>query len=438
MKTTIGYNNKGGLAVCKEEDGSPLFDIGYAERDPLRTWHTKQTVEACLADREIQFNTVDGKVMLDGEAVDLEGLYLELASQYRINFQPRPTAKALEQLAMQNPFDPLKDLLLKLEEERKDVERIRIDNLATRYLGTTDPLYDAFFEKWLVAFVGKQLQPGLYYRHMLVLKGGQNIGKDALGEIISGDRWCKVGSGGGLTHRSSMISFHSKNLLLFDELEATTKRVVEGSLKSFLSATEDTFDPKYSNVSRTEKRRFSYWGSCNQDTFLTDRTGNSRFHVIPVPFDRTRGEMIDLERFKLERLGLLKEAVRLFRLWQKASYELELPAEMMQRNEELNAAYVEDSTYLTQLGDKLASRTTTCYEEVFDLLDLNNRDKASPTIKKSVKDTLLQLDFELRSPAKVGTSSGNRNTVRPWVRKGCACSPTELKTFFSRQQMVEY
>jgi predicted P-loop ATPase len=379
-------------------------------------------LRAIQAEHSFAYDSVNRTILHDGEAISearLKTVHLDFSAAYGINFPKTETIDGITRLALENQFDPFHEEMLRIERE---VEPTDISNLSSRFLGTSDPLYDLYLEKWLVAFVGRQLNPGIYYRHMLVLQGRQNIGKDAMGRILSGKgNWTTVGSRADFDNRDLLISAHSKNLLNFDELERTTKNVVEGSLKSFLSNSDDSFVNKYSNQCQTYPRRFSCWGSCNQGQFLTDLTGNSRFHVIPIPFNRVKDEMIDLKCFESERDQILAGAIKLYRMSINGSYSLELTTEQLRRSEELNQAFVSEAPFVQQLESLLDGRTTVTITTVHGMLDLDNRSQIDTRTQRAVKDSLSQIGFACRSsPIRVKLSSGKPTSMRVWVRQGCS------------------
>jgi predicted P-loop ATPase len=424
----LSKSPEGRLELITSDSDLPI-DLTYAKTSNVRSNHMLPLLRAIQTNHCLAYDLVNRVILFDGveiPEIQLKTLHLDLSAKYNINFPRSETSDGIIRLAYENQFDPYQKEMLRIERE---VEPINISNLSSRFLGTSDPIHDHYFEKWLVAFVGRQLNPGLYYRHMLVLQGKQNIGKDAMGKIIAGESsWITVGSRADFDNRDFLTSAHSKSLLIFDELERTTKNVAEGPLKAFLSNTKDSFVAKYSNHSQTYPRRFSYWGSCNQGQFLTDLTGNSRFHVIPVPFDRTRGEMIDLATLNTEREQILAGAIKLYRESEAGRYSLDLTAEQMQRSEEMNKSYTTEAPYLDDLQQLLDGRTTVTLLEVYEKLRLSSRDKSDGRIVNAVKASLTQVGFIYRkNPIYVKLPNGNSTSKRVWVREGCDHDSTEVE-----------
>lgn len=404
--------------------GNQPIDMTYARTSRIRNNHMLPLLRVLQQKHTFSYDLINRALYIDGEQIpeiQQKTLYLKLSEDNDMCFPQQETADVIQRLALENPFDPFEREMLRIERE---VTPIDITNLSSRYLRTTNPLYDTFLEKWLVAFVGRQLQPGLYYRHMLVLKGDQFIGKDAMGQILSGKgNWMEVGRSAKFDNKDFLLSAHSKNLLNFAELEKTTKGVVEGELKSFLSSTEDTFTLKYANQGTTSPRRFSYWGSCNGDDFLTDQTGNTRFHVIPVDFVRSRGEMIDLKQLEAEREGILAGAIDLFREHQAGRYGLELSTEDLVHSENLNQGYMEESVFLDQLNAAFEGRTTIKISEAHSALELSPGALVDRRITGQVKAALAQLGF---SPRKAPVTDAHRKNHKVWVRDGCKPNAAEL------------
>ena len=135
-----------------------------------------------------------------------------------------------------------------------------------------------------------------------------------------------------------------------------------------------------------------YWASCNKQEFLTDITGNTRFHVIPVEVDSKKGEAINLERLKEEREAIISGAIRLYRKHKEGCYSLELNQDERNQSEALNANYLEVSQYEEPLAELLEDRTAVCMEEIREHihLTLGYIDKL---IEKEIKDVYKKIQL---------------------------------------------
>jgi predicted P-loop ATPase len=88
---------------------------------------------------------------MDGKPYPVERFYLELATIHHISASKEAAKDIVMAIAEQNEYNPVLNYLNLIG----DLEGISIDNLATRYLGTTDLIYDIYIKKTLIAAVAR-------------------------------------------------------------------------------------------------------------------------------------------------------------------------------------------------------------------------------------------------------------------------------------------
>ena len=143
-------------------------------------------------------------------------------------------------------------------------------------------------------------------REALVLEGPQGIGKSTVGKIIVGEEYFSDSLPLGAEAKVVIEETAGIWLTEFPELSSKTKREVE-EVKASMSRTHDTARTAYARMSRTVPRQFVMWATTNNDKYLRDKTGNTRFWPVRV------GD-IDLEgapegsRTALGRSGTLRKA----------------------------------------------------------------------------------------------------------------------------------
>ena len=420
--------NTGSLIL--QHPGFPAIDLGYARTSQLRNTDLLTVLEAIPGSTEFRYDEATKSYFLGDCRLlerDLEMLPLQLSRKYGINFPSSLTRQAVEALAFQNSFDSYKEELERIE---ASVRPLDISRLSTRYFKTDNHLYDKFLEIWLVNWVKRLMEPGSYHRTMLVLQGSQNIGKDQFAKILAGPGGTTtVGCAANFADKDLLTTFNSKSILIFDELEQTTGRVVEGSLKSFLSENQSNFVAKYKSHSEQCLRRFSCWGSCNKATFLTDSTGNTRFQVIPVKVDSRKGEKIDLERLVDEREGIISGALELYRRALAGDYSLHLSSLEAEASERLNRSYLNVSSFEEPLLGFLEGRTATCLAELKDYLGFSGN-HYDPRVDKELRSVLSVLGWKLLDQPRNVPYSGGKRSVRPWV--------LESADSFDFQEMTPY
>ena len=250
-----------------KSDLAKLLEFIQAEFKDLRL--NEQSLEPYLGDKKF------------ADAVcPLEYLYTWIADKYGKQWSKEKVTDSVMYLAGRAPFNPVRDNLMNLSNTVKVTEAdIHLfDSLASHFLGTKTPLYDQYLKLWLLSAVGRVLLPGCYVRPALILKGAQGIGKTTFFKILGGDFFSS--SLGDARGKDELLIAHRHWILEWGELETLWSRKELGDVKSFLTRTEDCFRAPYARAVEIHKRRFVLCGSTNEQEFLTDRTGNTRFWVI--------------------------------------------------------------------------------------------------------------------------------------------------------------
>jgi putative DNA primase/helicase len=105
--------------------------------------------------------------------------------------------------------------------------------------------------------------------------------------------------------KDSLMNVLSGWLAELGELDATFKKSDIAALKAFLTQTVDEIRRPYAAASSRYARRTVFAASVNDETFLGDPTGNSRFWVIPVSAV-VHDHSIDMQQLWAEVLALWK------------------------------------------------------------------------------------------------------------------------------------
>lgn len=123
-------------------------------------------------------------------------------------------------------------------------------------------------------------------RYLLVLKGPQNMGKTTwvLNLLPPHLRNSHIGTGRFLDTNNDMNILGNIKFLITElaELEQSFKKTDINGFKAFFGRPDDTLNIKYLARPVTFKRTTSFIASINDDSFLKDITGSTRFMVIPV------------------------------------------------------------------------------------------------------------------------------------------------------------
>ena len=262
-----------------------------------------------LKDR-LRFNLLTLKPELDGveiPATDLTYLYVKLGeSGWTIS---KEQAKdALIYASQNNCFDPVQEYLLDLEQQEKDLKLYPadIDSVASDYLGVKDELSNKMVKIWLVGQVRRAFHRGCKHDTMLVLQGGQGIGKSSFFSSLmpNPDFFADTPT---IDPKDRLMVIQSCWCYEVQELENLTSKVEAGKVKALITSSYDTFRPPYASALIKSPRPSLMVGSANKTQLLNDETGHRRFHFVKV------SGAINIERVKEDRDAIWLSAIKAFR-----------------------------------------------------------------------------------------------------------------------------
>lgn len=188
-------------------------------------------------------------------------------------------------VAHEHPYNPAADWIESAEWDGVDRLPALADTLVTRpEFETMHPgLKLLILRKWLLQAAALALSPHpIQARGVLVLAGPQYIGKS---------RWLQRLAPRGLVVAGRDLDPHNKDsvklalshwIAELGELGGTFKRADINALKAFLSNDVDALRLPYARGEVTWQRRTAFAASVNDEEFLVDDTGNTRFWPLPV------------------------------------------------------------------------------------------------------------------------------------------------------------
>jgi predicted P-loop ATPase len=169
-----------------------------------------------------------------------------------------------------------------------------LDDLATRYFRTTDPLHNIYLKKTLIAAVARIKLPGCKHDAVTVLMGGQGIGKTAFWQMLFGDAWF-TDEFGIVGVRQDRISLHRYWCLEWENFESHYHAEDIFGLKKLISSTIDVWREPYSKDFKEYRRRSILVGSTNSNEFFKKGIDDRRLWIIPVA-EHVPIEWLDGER----------------------------------------------------------------------------------------------------------------------------------------------
>lgn len=228
---------------------------------------------------------------------------LWLSNYHRFSVRSVDTInQAVKLIAGRNAFDPLTDWLDSLEWDGTS----RIDDWLTKYCGIKPGKYTTLVARYfLISMIARAYKPGCIMRAMPVFEGVQLRGKSSIARILAG-KWFSD-SPLDLRGKDGFINIQGTWLHEIAELGSFNNQEAP-IIKAYLSSAIDRYRSPFDKYARDWPRRTVFFGTTNEDTYLRDKTGNSRFW----PLKTEEVGDIDLEGLAAIRDQLFAEALICF------------------------------------------------------------------------------------------------------------------------------
>ena len=251
----------------------------------------------------LAFNELTLSVELDGKLEKYpEDLRLKFIDKFSVEIGKADFTDALGYFARERAYDPVKDYLLKCH---KEIPLISLDNLAARYFGTTDPVYDRAFKALLVGLVKRRFEPGCQFDYMGILQGSQGCRKSTFLRILGAGF---VGKGHHeMKGADPLMVWHRSWIHEIAEMDKWSKKQIS-EIKDFITTREDNFRIPWGRTPQDYERRFGLFGTVNKLSFLRDETGERRFWVFQCP----KGWKIPTDQLEKEVEGIWAAAVQAY------------------------------------------------------------------------------------------------------------------------------
>lgn len=193
--------------------------------------------------------------------------------------------RVLEVLAFENRFNPAANWINSRPWDGQDRLEAFYATLVVRE-SFPDRFKCVLMHKWLLSTVAAATITDTFScRGVLTLQGKQGIGKtrwtralinDVMlrAELIKGDQHLDPGI------KDTILTAICHWITEIGELDSSFKKDV-ARLKGFLTSDRDKIRPPYGKADSEFPRRTVFCATVNEDTFLVDSTGNSRFWTLP-------------------------------------------------------------------------------------------------------------------------------------------------------------
>lgn len=268
-----------------------------------------------LGGKKLEYNTMTGRPELGREALKdshITMLRSEIEQHFTVAIDKKGNEIGLQiskadlfdaatAIAEQHSYHPVQDYLSGLKWDGTE----RIDHVADEILGAErSSLNIALIRNFFISAVARAMRPGCKVDTVLVLVGGQGIGKSTFIRKL-GNPWV-IDSALDIHNKDSFQVARSAWIVEFAELEALRRARDANAIKSFLSSPIDSYRPSYGRLTVDVPRTFIVVGTTNSEEFLTDETGARRFWPLTV-------NAIDIKLLEFQRDQLWAEAVDAYR-----------------------------------------------------------------------------------------------------------------------------
>jgi hypothetical protein len=234
----------------------------------------------------------------------------------------------------------------------------RLDKWLVYVAGVPNDAYGRAISRVLpLSMVARAMEPGCLYRYVVILEGPENTGKSSLVRALASEWYGELSI--GLESKEAHMMLQGVWLAEMAELDSLT-RTEETRLKAFITMTDDTWIPKYSNFKVSNPRRTIFIGTTNEESYLKGQQGNTRFLPIKTT-DISIPLLLDM------REQLFAEALQVYTASLKSWWQLPEDAEQSAsvEREKRRAVNVFEPTIQAWLDTGLrATRNETTWAEI--------------------------------------------------------------------------
>lgn len=212
-------------------------------------------------------------------------LGLEIEKHFGINYNANKMWEAVRFVAHQYEISPPKQYLQNLE-WKGDKNAIR--KLLPTYLGAEDTkLNHWIMEHMILGLIKRVFEPGSKFDEMMVLVGGQGIGKSTFARYlaIKDDWFCTIEN---IQGKDAVMNLMGKTVVEIEEFVALGNAKSANEAKSFLSKLSDRIRIPYEKFSTDVPRTCILIGTLNERTFLNDHTGERRYLPVECHKDKRK------------------------------------------------------------------------------------------------------------------------------------------------------
>ena len=351
--------------------------------------------------KNLRLNQLRNQLEYRTQPVDPNTYRLFVSNLTDIDCPESDCAQILGTIGKKQAYHPVKQWFETLESKHGTTTIGYLQSPASTYLHTSDPLYNTFLRKQMIAAVARIYEPGCKVDTCVILQGSQGLGKSTFWNKLSSDEWFDDNLGSDVENKDELLKLHRTWFEEWGEIDRITSKKELGLVKSFLSRKVDTFRAPYERAAVEHQRACVIVGSVNPTEFLRDEE-DRRLCIIPIT------QKIDIEAVERDRDSLWAAAVALYKAGEK--WWLDPEEENQQR--ESNKQFAIRDAWEDQVEDWLSNPanthskgfgTSVLYVRVQDILtdclEIKEVSRHDGLLKKRVQDILRRLGWEANKTA---------------------------------------
>ena len=246
----------------------------------------------------------------DGDVYFTDNFYLECQAfkeMYIKGYHPSQTIDVLKTVANKQTFNSATDLLDKLKWDGIP----RLETLFIDHLKVEDTTLNRRITKvWIMGAIKRLYEPGTPNENVLILTGGQGVGKSLTLKWLAGDFGFDAAINISSNEQEYGMKLQNCWMCCFDELSGLSKKAA-AEYKNWFSLTHDAFRFPYGKSVDSYPRHNAYCATTNDTTFLKDYSDNNerRMWVLECHGTKEDGyKNVELRTNKLWR-QIMAEAV---------------------------------------------------------------------------------------------------------------------------------
>lgn len=222
------------------------------------------------------------------EKRDKELLRMDIEKKFSLKVKIVDLDTAIVSASDKHRYHPIKKQILAVNWDGKP----RAESFFIDVLGVEDNIYNReCTRKWLLASITRIFKPGAKFDEMIILQGGQGIGKSTTLQRLS------LGYYTDITEKiSDEVTFKVLRTWHVELSELSTMfKTDSDTYKAWLSARQDTVRKKYGTDPNNYPRTFTVLGTTNNKEILKDRTGNRRYWIMYCDKDKIKNTIWSID-----------------------------------------------------------------------------------------------------------------------------------------------